>query len=433
MRVALGCLVLAAVSLLVYREPTYDPTAWLIWGRQIAHGTLDTVNGPSWKPLPVLFTTPLSLLGDTLAPALLLVLARIGGLISILTAYRVASRLAGRRAAGVIAAVALLLASEYLLNWIRGTSEGWLVALSLLAVDRHLDGRREAAFGWGVGAALLRPDVWPLLAVYGLWRLREAPDRRTAALVLGSGAAVALLWFVPEYAGSGDLLRGASRARFSVEGTPGSTAHPFLATFTTGAQALSYGVYAGAVLSLLAARRRPAVAAVAVGSVILMGIVALLASGGFTGSLRYVTLPAALLCVLSGVGWTWLAERVRGRARVGLAVVAVAAAAPGLVASVDRLGGNLGRIRDLDRVYAALPGFVERVGGRAAVLRCGPLYTGAFSTQAVAYELHLRQREVGIGPRPPGTVLDTTNSTGGKVPGFALRARGTEWTLQSSC
>ena len=43
---ALGCFAVAALSLLVFDEPTYDPTAWLIWGRQIAHGTLDTVAGP---------------------------------------------------------------------------------------------------------------------------------------------------------------------------------------------------------------------------------------------------------------------------------------------------------------------------------------------------------------------------------------------------
>ena len=57
--------------------PTYDPWAWIIWGREITHLDLNTVSGPSWKPLPVLFTTPFALFGDDAAPALwLLIVAR---------------------------------------------------------------------------------------------------------------------------------------------------------------------------------------------------------------------------------------------------------------------------------------------------------------------------------------------------------------------
>jgi hypothetical protein len=33
-----GCLVLAGISLLLPSEPSYDPMAWLVWGREIAHG-----------------------------------------------------------------------------------------------------------------------------------------------------------------------------------------------------------------------------------------------------------------------------------------------------------------------------------------------------------------------------------------------------------
>ena len=65
----LGCAVVAALSLLGPRALTYDPTAWLIWGREIIHGSLETRYGPSWKPLPMLFTTPFSLLGHDAARA----------------------------------------------------------------------------------------------------------------------------------------------------------------------------------------------------------------------------------------------------------------------------------------------------------------------------------------------------------------------------
>jgi hypothetical protein len=430
-RTGLVCTALAVVSLLVFREATYDPTAWLIWGRQISHGTLETLAGPSWKPLPVLFTTPFSLFGDTGAMKLWLVVARVGGLASIVLAFRVAARLGGR-AAGAVAALALILAAEYEFNWLRGNSEGLLVAASLLSVDRHLAGRREQAFSWGVAAALLRPDVWPLLALYGGRLAWDRRDRRTFALVGGAGVAVALLWFVPEYIGSGDLLRSANRAREPVPGSPGASDSPFVETFRHSAQALSYGVYAGAVLSLVAAWRDRRVAAIAAASAVLMVIVALLATHGFTGNLRYVALPMALLCVLAGVGWAWLGRH----APVALVAVAALAALPGLVEPVDRLRDNLDRTRETDRFYAALPGFIERAGGRDAVLACGQVFTGAYSTQAVAYRLHLRGAQVGlrVGGSGPGTVLDGARSRlGTGNPEYTEKLRNTEWILRTTC
>src|ERR1700754_4920003 len=67
-----GCFALAALSLTLPSVPTYDPWAWIIWGREVAHLDLVTTDGPSWKPLPVLFTTVFSLFGSG-APGLLVV------------------------------------------------------------------------------------------------------------------------------------------------------------------------------------------------------------------------------------------------------------------------------------------------------------------------------------------------------------------------
>src|SRR3954470_10874457 len=90
--VVLACLGLAALSLLGPSVPTYDPWAWIIWGREITHLDLNTVSGPSWKPLPILLTTPFALLGDAAAPGLWLLIARAGGLLAIAMAYRLGSR-----------------------------------------------------------------------------------------------------------------------------------------------------------------------------------------------------------------------------------------------------------------------------------------------------------------------------------------------------
>src|SRR3954451_10169134 len=206
----LACLALAALTLLGPSVPTYDPWAWIIWGREIAHGDLVTTTGPSWKPLPVLFTIPFSLAGDNGAPLLWLTIARAGGILALAMAFRLGQRLAGP-VAGAIAAGALFLADEFIRNFARGNSEGLLVALCLWAIERDLDGRRRGAFLLGLGAALLRPEVWPFIALYGLYLIAAERTVRTAALVLGGGFALVVLWFVPEYLGSGEFLRAGPR------------------------------------------------------------------------------------------------------------------------------------------------------------------------------------------------------------------------------
>src|SRR5512132_2050407 len=184
-RVAIAVLALTGLSFLIPSAPTYDPWAWIIWGREILHLDLSTVDGPSWKPLPVLLTTPFALFGG-LAPDLWLFVARAGAIAGVVMAYRVARRLGGVPA-GAAAAAAYAIAPWTLRNAALGNSEGLLVALALAAVDRHLAGRPKHAFLLGLGAALLRPEAWPFLGLYGLWLLPE-------------------LW------GSGDLLRAAHRA-----------------------------------------------------------------------------------------------------------------------------------------------------------------------------------------------------------------------------
>jgi hypothetical protein len=106
---------LAAATLAVLRVPSYDPTGWLIWGRQITHGELSTPGGPSWKPLPVVFTTLFAYAGASTAPLLWLVLARLGGVVAIVATYRLALRLGGRT--GAIGAVAgLILSWDFVYN-----------------------------------------------------------------------------------------------------------------------------------------------------------------------------------------------------------------------------------------------------------------------------------------------------------------------------
>ena len=124
-----GSLLLGFLSLLLPSAPTYDPVAWLIWGREIAHLDLSTVHGPSWKPLPVIVTTITAPLGEA-SLYIWVAVARAGAIAAIVLSGVLAARLANR-AAGVVAAVALAAMPWWLRNGAIGNSEGMMVALVL--------------------------------------------------------------------------------------------------------------------------------------------------------------------------------------------------------------------------------------------------------------------------------------------------------------
>ncbi len=434
----LGCLALAALSLLGPSVPTYDPWAWIIWGREIAHLDLVTTTGPSWKPLPVIFTTPFSLAGDNGAPLLWLVVARAGGILAFAMAFRLGARLAGP-VAGAIAAASLFLADEFIRNFVRGDSEGILVAVCLWAIERHLDGRRRDAFLLGIAAALLRPEVWPFIALYGLFLM--VADRRwsTVALVLGGGAALAILWFIPEYFGSGDFLRAAARARHPNPDSAAFAAHPFVEVFNRSASVLSPPVYAGGVIAvLLTARRRGIELAMAVIGSVLMIAVAAMTQAGFAGNLRYIALPAAFVCVLAGVGWVSLVKLTNRRAGTVaaaiLTVVIVAGSWPFVHADINELRTGWLKVKNEAALYGTVDDAIKAGGGEHAMKSCGgTVYTGAFQTQAVAWYLHLHEMNSEIFAYPPGRTLAPSYSYLSRDARFPPIARTAKWIIGSSC
>ena len=181
-RVALAVLALTALTFLVPSAPTYDPWAWIVWGREIIHLDLSTVDGPSWKPLPVLLTTPFALFGSARA-----------GPVAVRRARRrprrrgdgLPRRAAPRRGvpAGAAAAGAYVVAPWMLRDVGAGQLRGparRARAGRVRPPPRRAPPRRRFLFG--VGAALLRPEAWPFLGLYGLWLLwrepRRAPARR---------------------------------------------------------------------------------------------------------------------------------------------------------------------------------------------------------------------------------------------------------------
>ena len=422
MRLVLGgCLAAALLSLLIGGYPTYDPWAWIVWGREIVEGDLDTRSGPSWKPLPMLFTVPFALAGDDAAPSLWLVVARAGGLLALVMAFRLGRRLAGATA-GVLAVVGLLLSEGFVRHAARGFSEGMLVGLVLLAVERHLDGKREQAFVAGLGAALLRPEVWPFWGLNGLWLAYTHRD--TLRLVAAGFAAIPLGWFVPEYLGSGNFLRAAARAREPNLDSAAFADRPFLAVMEQSAGLLSLALYAGAVIAIAFAvhRRDRMQLAFGAGVVALMIAVGLMTEAGFAGNLRYVVLPAALVCVLAGAGW----------ARLHRAVPLVAAAVV-LYSGAPAFRDDMRAVRSEWDFERRLTSTIDRVGGPDAVNGCGGVFTGRFQVPSLAWRLHRNLRDVEIFPYPPGWVLAPRNSRLSRDPRFERVTETAKWIVLRNC
>ncbi len=416
-----GCLAAALLSLLIGGYPTYDPWAWIIWGREIVEGDLDTRSGPSWKPLPMLFTIPFALAGDEAAPSLWLVIARAGGLLALAMAFRLGRRLAGT-AAGVIAVVGLALSEGFVRHAARGFSEGLLVGLVLLALDRHLEGRRGQAFLAGTGAALLRPEVWPFWGLYGLWLAWTHPRRR--ALVAAGLASIPLGWFLPEYLGSGDFFRAAARAREPNLDSPAFAERPFLAVMEQSAGILTLPIYVGAAIAIGIAVRRRDRSTLALGAAVvtLMVAVGLMTEAGFAGNLRYVVLPAAFACLLAGAGWVAL-----GRVAPVVAIAAVA------VLAAPDFRDDMRSVRSEWDFERRLADTIDLMGGPRVLNACGSVYTGRFQVPSVAWHLHRHQRDVEIFPFPPGWVLAPRGTRLAEDPRFEHVRSTVKWIVRRNC
>jgi hypothetical protein len=453
--VGLGCLAAAALSLLLPATPTYDPWAWIIWGREITELDLSTESGPSWKPLPIVFTTLFAPLGDA-APDLWLLVARTGALLALVLTFRLAYRLAGRGGLGLFSGAVALAGLVLSTRWVRvsavGNTEGLLVAFVLLAVERHLEGARRQAFALGVGAALLRPEVWPFLALYALYLWRAEP--RSHRLLVALLVLVPALWFGPELWGSGDPLRASTRARAPNPGSPAFADQPALEVLRLARDsvvapiAIGFALgLAGALAGLARRRARLVLLALALAALAWVAIVAAMTEAGYAGNPRYLVLAAALACVVAGVAWGRLVElaaRLAGRLdarlstplRALLPLVLVAGAIPLSLEPVRALPDQLGSLRNQADLYDDLGPTVERAGGREAVTACGHAYTGPYQVPALAWHLRLHLDEVGFQPRPPGVLFRRRGARGPEPEGgarFRPIVSTREWDVVAAC
>ena len=469
--VVAGALVLSALSLLYPSTPTYDPWAWIVWGREIVHLDLQTTGGPSWKPLPMFFTVPFGIFGG-IAPDLWLIVARAGTLISLVLAFVLAGRFceatwgAGdspRRGwvatiAGLVGAATVLLQVGYIRYAAMGDSEGLCNAVAFAAILWHIDGKRKGALLFATAAALLRPEVWPFLGLYGLWLWFSNPELRR--WLVGCAAALPVLWFLPEYIGSGDFLRAASRAKQPNEYSPAFADNPFLETINQGKPIIPVVLHPIVELSLpflawSAWRRRWLPVVMFVGAGLWIVLVAAMTQGGFAGNPRYMMLGTSLLAILGGYAVGSLMVVVRKAAGAVDARLIVPASviftlAIPVAAWSKGLNERLHQYSNLNRVLHkeakrrdTLPAAINLAGGRTKVLACGEVSTERFQVPLVAWYLNTHTLRVGapVGDeRTPSPGTDFETASPGNPPAPKYRPAGSKelgtvgpWKVFQAC
>jgi hypothetical protein len=401
----------------------------VVWGRQVVHLHLVTAGGPTWKPLPVIFTTLLAPFGVA-APNLWLIVARAGAIMTVAVAFVLAFRLTRARAlpaptrpgtstgradfpgllAGLIAAIGVLTLSRYINDAALGDSEGLLAALTLLAILRHLDRAPRQALVLGFAAALDRPEAWPFFGAYAIWLWREEAAARK--LIACLGALLPVLWFGPELWGSGTLSRGVVAARHPLPGSAAFARCPFCTEITDHAWPLVVTpIKFGAAIALATAgaavrarRRAPGrrdVAVVVIGAIAVLWLLedAGLTELGFSGNDRYLLAPAGLLVVVGAVGWGTalcrLGDRLAGlRLRTPALVCVAAVLAPASVAIAARRDPDLisvtapaSSLRYQAQLRDDLVDAVQQAGGAPKLLACGPIQTNRSEVPLIAWML----------------------------------------------
>ena len=398
-RVALAVLALTALTFLLPSAPTYDPWAWIVWGREILHLDLSTVDGPSWKPLPVLLTTPFALFGG-LAPGSVAVRRarrrhrrRRHGLPGRAAARRSAGRRSRRGRLRRRSVDAAQLGARQLRGPARGpgAGRGRPPPRRAHAPRLPLRDRRRAAAPRGV--ALHRP----LRAVAVLARSRaraSSSSRAFAAAARFSGCCPSCgaraTCCAPRIAAHNPArqqrrLRRTTRSREVVRQ---------FGTMLTPALWVGLGALVAMLALRLGSGRRERRAAVglAAGRRRWVGEVAVMTNDGFSGNARYLIMPggASPACWpgRASAGWSGPCRRAGSRAGVAVAALSVVAAVAFAAPSVDRLDAVRASVSYQARLTDGLPGAIAQAGGpRSPASAAGRPTPAPFQVPSVAWQL----------------------------------------------
>jgi hypothetical protein len=390
-----ACVAIAAASLALPGAPSFDPWAWIVFGKEIVDPGLGfSTHAPTgWKPLAVLFTAPFALFGDA-APSLWLVVVRSAGLAALGLAFRLGWR-AGGTVAGALAAIALLASADWLRYLAAGNIEPFVIALLFGAIELHVQGRRGGAFVLGALAGLGRPEAWLLVGPYALYLLLT--ERRWWPLALGVPAMLAL-WIVPDWIGSGDLLHTFHAAEISAEPKRlQETSNPAFELVRGAGDILPVPVWIAALCGAVLGWRardptvRALVAVVAVWAVPTIAGTAV----GYPAVPRYLVAPAAMCCVLAGIGVVAVVRLAAGpRVRAALAVGIAAVCIPFFVPRADGLADQASDSHARADEVAALWRAVDRARERAAISGVHAVVKPQGMANGLAWKLDLQLRGV---------------------------------------
>jgi hypothetical protein len=395
-RIELAVVAAALVAVTVFWAlvPTYpalDSYYALVWGREAFHGhtpTFDGYRAPTHHPLWVLVSGLLSLAGGD-ADRLLVLVALWCLVLFLWGMYRLGSGQFGTWV-GVASAVFAASSFAFLLYAVRAfvdipflAAVVWAGALGVGRWAAPQTARRSAVPAMAVlfVAGLLRPEAWLLAGLWWLWTIRDSSSRdRVWLTVLLLAAPV--LWLGSDLVITGDALFSFHRTSAladELRHTGGAAQVPgalvgYLAG-TIRAPVALLGLVGVVVAWVRFGPRRIAVPL----ALLLAGSLTFVLAGlaGFSLIQRYLTVPAAALCLFAGyalVGFTTLARDDRWR-RPWTRVAAVVGVL-GVLGAVVLAATSVGRVRtELTFVRTSHDDLVSILKTPAvrAGRRCGPI------------------------------------------------------------
>jgi hypothetical protein len=375
---------LAGLARLLYGPGAigYDASYAALWGSQAASGVLphyEAPFAPTPHPLANLVAMPLSFLGDASFPAhvhLTLVAFGALGWFAFLLGARLFSPSVGA-AFAVIVFTRPALVNETL----GGLVDIPFVALVLAAaaVEAREGQRPRLVLVLLALAGLLRPEAWPLAALYVVWRWRRDPAGRPLAVALAAVGPV--LWALSDLAVTGDPLYSLHGTReladlldrprglvSALEAAPG-----YMRNFVE--PEVAFAGMAG-VLAGMAWLYRGSVAPATVGGLGLLGFL-VIGIAGLPVLGRYLLVPSmvvALFCAVACLGWTVLERRhpVR-RPWMVIGSVVGAAVAFSLVEAGREIDAKVTFNEARRSVQADLKALTEAAPVRRALERCSGL------------------------------------------------------------
>lgn len=396
-----GMAVLAA-ALLQWLTPgppplAYDPEAWLVWGRELAGGTLDVTVGPAIKPLPMLMNAvATSLLGPELARSLWAVVA-LAGLLGALALTWSLLRAATGEVAVAVAGVALVLVTPTVVDGaLTGAAEPLALAGLLGAVRLVSAGRLLAASLMLAAVALLRPEAVPILAalVVAVAARRVGAADRWAAVTVGAAsiAVVGVIWVALQRFGGADLAGGVQAATALRPGQPGLARWPAGAALVQAVVMLLPALVLGAIGLLVRGPARPAESAqaglasssllTAAGGLWILTVV-VMSQVGFSGEGRYLAPGTVAL----SLGLLAAAATLRAHRR-GAVLLRVAGAAL-LVAAAATLSAEWADARRVASRQAALDTLLAQPAVRASAATCARVAVPQFMRPPTAWRLNI--------------------------------------------